>query len=317
MWHSWAHLKKIDIPQTREEVLLQVLWYNEEILRKGQPWISKNLSEAGINRVQDIYNETTSTFLTYQQCCERFDVQINIMDFNSILVATPRSYKQVLNARVHAPVRPSFRTVVLSKRNPSKFLSKLALSLIQDNDACQTVWSHDVGCAIEDGDWEKIMIDVHILTNLDYLRWFQYRIVHRLLTTNVKRNKYDSLISNRCEFCKEKAETPIHLLVECVTTERFWNAWKRWMLYFFKIQIDLSSEVIIFNTYVGQQKPLINTMILIAKQHIYSSKCNKAKPNFSIYLQKVAEICSIEKMVALRNDKYVKHEKKWNLYLKI
>lgn len=317
VWAAWADLKGQDEPTSCDEVLLQVLWYNCKILRRGKPWIASQFSRVGINKVQDIYDETNSMFFTYDELCTRFNQHLNIMDYNAIIVGIPSSFKSLLNRRSNMPVRRSFLEIALSKKKPSQYLSKLAKNRITDSDGCKEAWQHDLSCTIEDEKWNSIIVDQYLLTNFDQLRWFQYRIIHRLLVTNVKRNKYDRSVSDKCQFCQHAKETPMHLLVECRTTQKFWFAWQKWIKYFFKIQVELDPFVIIFNQYSGQFRPLINTMILIAKQHIYASKCMNVPLRFNTFAQRLAQICNIEKTVALRNGKIDKHDKKWRLYQEI
>lgn len=96
VWYSWAKLKGPDNPNTMEEILSQVLWYNDKILRAGKPWYSISMSEAGINRIQDLYDEISSRFLTHQQICDRFNTQINIMEFNSERASHPTGISQFI-----------------------------------------------------------------------------------------------------------------------------------------------------------------------------------------------------------------------------
>ena len=71
------------------------------------------------------------------------------------------------------------------------------------------------------------------------LRWFQYRILNRFLTTNSFMCKIGQRIDNVCTFCKKEAETIEHLFVECKVVTNIWSKLQIW------IQIKLGIPVVL------------------------------------------------------------------------
>ena len=55
------------------------------------------------------------------------------------------------------------------------------------------------------------------------LRWFQYRILHRILTTNNFAYKLNIIENDLCTFCNGNKESIEHLLWECNIVQTFWN----------------------------------------------------------------------------------------------
>lgn len=92
---------------------------------------------------------------------------------------------------------------------------------------------------------------------------------------------------------------------------------QKWIKYIFKITIEFDPQMILFHQYRGQGRLMINMMILVAKQYIYSAKCLNQTINFMQYSQRLAKVYSLEKSVAIRQDKENKHNKKWYLYCEI
>lgn len=205
----------------------------------------------------------------------------------------------------------------MSKIKPSRFLSQLVRNQIQDSDACILVWENDLKITIDENQWNNILTDIYLLTNIDYLRWFQYRIVHKILITNVHRNKYDANISDRCQFCHALPETVLHILIQCPIVKRFWTAFQRWLKYIFDIVFEIDEYNIVFNAYSGIGKLIVNTMILVAKQYIYSAKCKNEIPKFIQFVPKISQIHAIEKTIALRQNKFQKYNEKWRIFLRL
>ena len=80
-------------------------------------------------------------------------------------------------------------------------------------------------------DWHRPTINssFNISTSDTKLKWFQYRILCRILTTNDYLYKRKVNDSDRCTLCKTEKETIRHLLWDCTYTETFWKRIFDWI----------------------------------------------------------------------------------------
>ena len=62
--------------------------------------------------------------------------------------------------------------------------------------------------------------------------------------------------------------------------------------------LNLQAEVVFLNNYKGPQSDLINTVILITKQHIYATKCLKQQLISMNLTQKIHDMQNLERIVA-------------------
>lgn len=85
----------------------------------------------------------------------------------------------------------------------------------------------------------------------------------------------------------------------------------------FDLSFYVDAGTIIFNNYANTDKAMVNTMILIIKQYIYVCKCSGNVPRFIECAQKIAQVVSIEKSIAIRQNKLKKHEGKWRRYIEL
>ena len=60
---------------------------------------------------------------------------------------------------------------------------------------------------------------------------------------------------------------------------------------------------------------LINTVLLITKQYIYATKCLKEELSFMVLAQKLYEMQNLERIVTLRNNRYMRFVRKWSLLI--
>ena len=71
--------------------------------------------------------------------------------------------------------------------------------------------------------WGKIFCKPILTTKDTQLRWFQFRILHRLLPTG--RYLYSRHLTETpmCDFCSHEEETLLHLFRECPAVQSFWS----------------------------------------------------------------------------------------------
>ena len=146
------------------------------------------------------------------------------------------------------------------------------------------------------------------------LWYLQYRLVHRILTTNVTRNIYDKQISPLCTFCEKVNETYKHLFYECEYVMKLWLKLSKWLDYFCYIQFVPDYYEIIFNRYKDAFKALVNTVILITKQYIYAAKCQKNKLSITELLKCINMYRHLEKINAKRQRTLRQFQNKWAIY---
>ena len=102
-----------------------------------------------------------------------------------------------------------------------------------------------------------------------------------------------------------------HLLYDCKHVVKLWKGLAKWLDYFIKITIDLTPEIVLLNNYKGKRKSVINTLIVIMKQFIYSSKCFQEIPIYTNFINKVSYGYLTEKYIACETGKYATFIKKW------
>ena len=57
---------------------------------------------------------------------------------------------------------------------------------------------------------------------------FQYKIVHRILSTNSLSHKMKKVASPSCPFCPSECQTLWHLFINCMHASSFWNRFQEW-----------------------------------------------------------------------------------------
>ena len=162
-------------------------------------------------------------------------------------------------------------------------------------------------------DWNEIH-SLPFLVALDTKsREFQYQILNRYLVTNTFFKKIGKIDSSLCTFCGMLDESLEHLFVTCHFTTLLWKELIAWCSGRRQIKVEsLSAANIIFGD--RQRKDcflLLNHIIPIAKQYIYSSRSNNLKPLFYVLLQRIKFVYQLESKIAKWNNNWQAHSIKW------
>lgn len=78
-----------------------------------------------------------------------------------------------------------------------------------------------------------------------------------------------------------------------------------------KIQAVITSQHIILNNYTGPFSDFINIHILIVKFYVFRSKVQGTPLSFKECIQEITKIRRIEKFIAKKLNKSIKHDIKW------
>ena len=139
-------------------------------------------------------------------------------------------------------------------------------------------WEEEFNMYVDSAWWKKQNTLVKTMTDDISLRWFHYRILHRIIGTNYLLHKIGIFESNMCTFCNEQPETICHLFYSCVKTTEVWDTLSDWIYEKTDKRIDLNAIDVIIGKFGRAQKTL-NLIICIVKKYLYVQKLNKRVPN--------------------------------------
>ena len=100
------------------------------------------------------------------------------------------------------------------------------------------------------------------------LRWFQYRLVNRILNTNTFLYMIGRSENDACEFCYKEKESLIHLFCDCKVICSFWEGVMSWIHSKLNITIHLNTLTIIFG-FRNKLLFLENCILIYIKYYIY------------------------------------------------
>ena len=114
---AWCRLNFICNPISFSSMSL---WYNSYIRINGNPFFYKSWFVAGVTTVSNLFDETSSRFLTFEAFKEKYTVKANFLQYHSVVTA-------VLNAKKNFVFNQTSNTEQLVG---SKNFCKLAYNIL-------------------------------------------------------------------------------------------------------------------------------------------------------------------------------------------
>ena len=153
--------------------------------------------------------------------------------------------------------------------------------------------------------WKRIITLPFTSIKDTNLRWFQFRIIHRILGTNSLLYKMGIKRENTCSFCEREKETIKHLLWECEYVHDFWET----VILLLVDNCGLENVTLnVCDILFGNPKfdEILNKIILWAKKYIFRSKCEGKLPSFITFQRLLGLHFKVDAYIAKIAQKYSK-----------
>ena len=259
-------LWKSNIVYDKKVITEAPLWYNPNFRLE----IKREWKEKVIMVISDLIDYLTVP-LTMEKLQEKFDIKINFLENGKISAALRKHFewKDIPDHR-EPLLRNSFLNTILSL--DIKGVSNLYRAL-------QHQGNHILGEV--SGKWEdKLRIHIspteisrsfafHHRTYKDcYLKYTQFRTLHRRFYTNDKLFKMGKKQSNLCTFCKTSLDNVEHMLLYCPIIIELWDKVNKWLIEIGFINFRFTD----YKKILGDidNGIIITTIILLTKKVIYN-----------------------------------------------
>ena len=280
---------------TVEGVLAQPIWLNNFLRMNNKTMNMKRWIHADIFFVNDLLDES-GEFMSYEVFKNKYNFNANFLNFLSVLHTIPQSWKDIIlhSEKLTNITNERFEFVKKNKKSCQFFYKKYLDRYSEMPEKQQTKWCEDLNEEIED--WETIyQKPFRAVKNHKYIM-FQFKIFHRILSTNSSLHKFGLKETMLCSFCNETKESILHLFCECSVVKNLWFEISELLKN--KCNIDMSftnKEIILGSDSENTSKDML--MILI-KYYIYTCRFNGTVPCILAIISMLKHSYYIEKLSA-------------------
>lgn len=177
-------------------------------------------------------------------------------------------------------------------------------------------WCKILNMAIPFKEYSRAFEDLLQCTLATKYRDFQYRLLLNKIFVNDTLHKWGKVDSKLCDFCLISDDNIVHMLCRCTKVQKIWNNLKHYIInrQFNDVSnLTFTDERIIFNKVHARAAHVINLLVLITKQSIYSCKCTNTPLHVEYFDYQYELIEKIGHNIAKEKNMIRKHCDKWFL----
>jgi hypothetical protein len=298
------------------EYLRQPIWFNPTVKVGGTTIFYNNLFQNGITFVADLI-DNNGQFYSLQTIQNILQININFLLYEGLLRAliNLRVKLKINNetSNTYKPIIPKqIQVIVQNVKGCHSIYEKLVKN--KKVPKSQDKWKHELSLP-ENFEWNKVYTTINKITSDTNLRYFQYKLINRILATNTFLTKIGIKDNNTCTFCRERNETLLHLFYECRYVSHFWRNLK----IFIKTKCpniadyELSKEEILFGiTDPKKTDETLNFIFLIAKRYIYTCRYNNQNFNIQTFHKTLVFHYNVEKYIQYSSCDWDKFNSRWS-----
>ena len=292
-------------PQSKAEVLKQILWLNSEIRINNYPVLWSKWIHQNIWTIEDIVVPGGTEFKPWADTAFN---GANWLDYVSLTNAIPPVWKCFLKDEVMGQDNTQLYTEVFQSPKISQLLYSKFVAGDSDLVKYANRWITGALPNLDREEYSKNFVSLLKVTKSTKLRDFQYRLLLGKLVFNDDLYKWGKRNSNECTFCGKHCESFQHIFVECEFTSNIWKAIKE-MCDQFNIEAIIDINSVFMNSINSVTTHIINYICLIIKQYVYRCRCTDNKP--VMWSEEIDRIHDYELFESRNNGQLNRHCKRW------
>ena len=269
-------------PTDLNEFVSECLFFNECIAVGGTYVFYRHWVSQGIFQIHQLLDDN-GQFLNIRNFQLKYPtLRTNFLELQSLINAI-----RIYAARIGIVIQADYidqepkvmRLIKAGSKQINLFLKNLNANLIPTG---FQKWNNK----FNNLNWDKILTICHKTTKESKLKWFQYRLLHRILPTNRFLHLRNIRDNNLCSFCNREEESVSHLFWDCDIVKNFWTNLQNLLIanctHIVNLQFD--EELILFGTKENMYTDdIFDLILLLAKYYIYSLKWTDSVPNITVF----------------------------------
>lgn len=298
------------------EVRSQRLWLNKFICVNNKPLYNKVMLEKSLKYVNDIF-DNTGTYISLNQLNGKFNIEMDVMTYNSLKDAIPRSWRKIVKNSHGIQVIDEIKVQVnkIEKKLESITSKELYWHFINNKYKRGTAMSkwEDIFDLVH-LEWEEIFSIPYKVARETNLQSLQYQIIHRFFPCNEILGTWYNDHKTTCDFCNQE-DSIQHFFYECNVSKTFWKHFSTWWHSVTLVNLNVNLYDIIFGVMNPSSDTMIDALnycILLGKRFISTQKKTN-KDCFLYYYQiELRQMLELEKYICVEKAQEKKFTKRWS-----
>ena len=282
--YAWCVYHYSDSLESQDEII----WYNSNIRIKDTPVAWKSCIQRGLMYISQLMKD--GKFISEAEAEGEFG--LTTMQFNTIKSAIPCEIARKVKNK---PENACFTDEKYRKFIGTEKSAAYVYKNINERRCSELPAEEKWKAELEDFNLCEQVKNIKKCTVVAKLRSFQYRLLHRAVSTNIQLKHWGIKESDDCTFCETSRETIRHMMYECSMTKCIWN---KLITICEDMQLptpEINYKAIILNAVNSNPANPTNLLCLVAKQYIYRQRCSNAKISTAEFTSLCYRARSVEK----------------------
>ena len=264
-------------------LLTQRIWFNSHIKKNNQPFILCKLENKGVYEMNEILRNDGS-IMSLAELNEKYVTDLSFMDYQSLVSAIPRSWKNMLKNLNITILEADFENTLLldqisQMKKVSVYISK---EIKKGSNVMQEITSKWSG--VTDLQQVQLGLKPDQITDIIKYRSFQYKLMHKAIWLNNWLYHCNIVQTQDCTFCASAKEDYFHFFFDCQVSQGIWSKLHDLIAMNMIEHPFLEYSNIMINRVHKNSNNFMNLLCLIAKQHLYYSKIQNKQPNAKVII---------------------------------
>ena len=288
------------------------IWCNSDIKIGGKGIFLKEWWDKGIRFINDLLDDQ-GNILVREECEKKFSIKIQFLHYYALCQIIKCKYKSQLescNLKVTEPLCPAYVSNLLKEKKGCRHIYHIMLKERDDhlNILCNR-WYAD-GVLFDDKYMQYYFRVLFRCTMHTTVRYFQYRLLNRILFLNKDLVKFNITLDKNCSFCGREEEDMVHFFYYCNVTKLIWSRLTDWLYNVTRCRIEFSLIHVLLG-FIEKRNDALNCVIIWTKQQLYFARIQKTIPTFITIKQCIRNCYLNERQVSILANKTDKFDKKW------
>ena len=296
------------------EIIAEPLFYNDNIKIDRNTVRPTEWTRKGVISIVHLLQDNGS-LITYNEFCAKYDMNVNFLCYLGCTQAV-REFLRKKNVAVTdnsaISQRKALSTIYANEKGTQKYYGIFIEN--GQNPKCCEKWNQELDRHIN---WNTTFIKIQKIKEVK-LKWFQIRLVHRIIGTN-RSLKWMNIVNNdQCSFCKNASESIAHLFCDCDIVNRFWTDLKSQLntKCDHAHNVTFNKELILFGHAERFKSDYVfDLMLLCGKFYIYTCRFGENVPVLNTFMKQFYSRYLVDKQLAFVNMDYPNFRNIWHMYM--
>ena len=250
------------------------------------------------------------TLLSYEHFCNKY-----FTPMYTVFLGLRSCIREACNLRLAnaierdmtMPYCEKYLYVILNNKHGNSIYDSLVESILYEKRYIDK-WNIELEIQGENWNWKKTNLLIKLPLEVR-LKWFQYRIIHRILSTNSFLYKIGLSDSPVCTFCNHLPETISHLFFECRVVNTFIGEVSLWLTQTNNEYLVMSKIEFILGDFTKSRTA--NMVSMIMKYYIYKVTAQRRFPEMEDFKRHLKQYYHLEYIIHKKSLSLETLEKKW------